>query len=243
MKTVLITGAAGDIGKAIALSFAASGFTICLHYNNSEGKARLIKDILTTNGTDCEIFKADLSKADEIEEMFAKVRSFCGGVDVIVNNAGISHIEMLCDISCEKIDELLAVNTRAPILCCKYGTEKMIHNKWGRIINISSMWGVSGASCETVYSASKSAVIGFTKALAKELAPSGITVNCVAPGFIDTQMNKGLSPEDRQALIDETPVNRIGTPEDVANAVMFFASEASGFITGQTLCCDGGFIL
>ena len=126
---------------------------------------------------------------------------------------------------------------------CKYGIKKMIHNKWGRIINISSMWGISGASCETVYSASKAAVIGFTKALAKELAPSGITVNCIAPGLIDTPMNKSLSDEDKQALVCETPVGRIGRPEDVANAALFFASSKSDFITGQTLVADGGFIL
>lgn len=243
MKTVLITGAGGGIGEGLAVAFSEAGYRVCLHYNKSEDSARSLKERLIAKGTDCEIFRADLTKTDEIEAMFARVKAFCGGVDVLVNNAGVSYIGLLTDTSAERIDEILSVNTRAPILCCKYGTEKMIHNKWGRIINISSMWGISGASCETVYSASKAAVVGFTKALAKELAPSGITVNCVAPGLIDTKMNKTLSNEERQALIDETPVGRIGTPDDVANAVLFFASDKSGFITGQTLVTDGGFIL
>ena len=243
MKNVLITGGAGGIGEGLALAFADSGYRVCLHYNSSEEKVKAIKDALVKKGCDCETFKANLTREEEIKEMFLSINSFCGGIDILVNNAGVSFIGLLSETSDDKIDEILSVNTRAPSLCTKYGTEKMIHNKWGRIINISSMWGVSGASCETVYSASKAAVIGFTKALAKELAPSGVTVNCIAPGLIDTKMNSSLGDEDRQALIDETPVGRIGTVSDVAYAALFFASDKSDFITGQTLVCDGGFTL
>lgn len=243
MKNVLITGGAGGIGEGLATAFGEAGYRVCLHYNSSEEKAKELKEKLIAKGTDCEIFKADLTKAEETENMFSQIEGFCGGIDVLINNAGISHIGLLTDTDTETIDRLLSANTRAPILCCKYGIKKMIHNKWGRIINISSMWGISGASCETVYSASKAAVIGFTKALAKELAPSDITVNCIAPGLIDTPMNKSLSDEDKQALVCETPMGRIGRPEDVANAALFFASSKSDFITGQTLVADGGFIL
>lgn len=243
MKNVLITGGGGGIGEGLAYAFGKAGYRVCLHYNKSEEKAAEIKESLVKAGCDCEIFKADLTKDEEIQELFLSINSFCGGIDILINNAGVSYIGLLSDTALEKIDELLSVNTRAPILCCKYGTEKMLRNKWGRVINISSMWGVSGASCETVYSASKAAVIGFTKALAKELAPSGITVNCIAPGFIDTKMNGSLSEADRNALVDETPAGRIGTADDVANAALFFASDRSDFITGQTLTTDGGLTL
>ena len=163
-----------------------------------------------------------------------------GGVDVLINNAGISKIKLLSDTTEEEYDEVFDTNMKSVYLVTKASIPYMIRKKCGRIINISSMWGVTGASMEVIYSASKAAVIGFTKALAKELGPSGINVNCIAPGVINTDMNKTLDEETLSSLSEETPLMRLGTTEDVAKAVLFFASENSSFITGQVLSVDGG---
>ncbi len=243
MKTVFITGASGGIGQAIAMAFAGKDYRLCLHGNRNREAVETLAASLRKSGTDALAFIADLSKPEDVEAVFADVARVSGGVDILVNNAGVALIDTVSNTTAKQWDDLFSVNTRAAFLCAKEAQKHMIAEGFGRIINISSMWGVCGASCEVAYSASKAAVIGFTKALAKELAPSCITVNCVAPGVIDTPMNCGLSDSDRQALIDMTPVGRMGRPEDVARAVAFFADDKADFITGQTLICDGGFIL
>ena len=159
-----------------------------------------------------------------------------------MNNAGIAQVKLFTDVTDEEYDRMFDCNVRSVFNCCQLALPDMIHNKFGRIINVSSMWGIAGASCEVIYSASKSAIIGFTKALAREVAPSGITVNAVAPGVIDTPMNGGFDRETLNTLTEETPVGRLGTPEDVARAIFFLADEKSGFITAQTLGVDGGYI-
>ena len=165
-----------------------------------------------------------------------------GSADILINNAGIAQQKLFTDITDDDFTRMFDINVRGVFNCCRAALPYMIHKKHGRIINISSMWGVCGASCEVHYSASKAAVIGMTKALAKEVGPSGITVNCIAPGLIDTPMNANLSKETINELCEETPVGRIGTPEDIANAALFLASDSSSFITGQVLGVDGGFI-
>ncbi len=242
MKTVLITGSARGIGAATAALFADSGYNVVINYNTSKAEASALCNTLKENGCSVIAVKADVSKADEVEVLFSEAEKAFNGVDILVNNAGIAQQKLFTDITMQDYDRMFDCNVKSVFNCCQRALPHMIHNKYGRIINISSMWGVAGASCEVHYSASKAAVIGMTKALAREVAPSGITVNCIAPGVIDTPMNKGFDEETMNCLKDETPVGRIGSPEEVAKAVKFFSESDSGFITGQVLAIDGGFI-
>lgn len=242
MKTVLITGSARGIGAATAALFADSGYNVVINYNTSEAEALSLYEKLRAKGCNAITVRADVSKKNEAEFLFGEAKKTFGGVDVLVNNAGIAQQKLFTDITSQDYDRMFDCNVKSVFNCCQCALPYMIHNKSGRIINISSMWGIVGASCEVHYSASKAAVIGMTKALAREVAPSGITVNCIAPGVIDTPMNKGFDEETINALKEETPVGRIGTPEEIAKAVLFFANDSSGFITGQVLGIDGGFI-
>lgn len=239
-KTVLITGAARGIGAACAEKFAALGYNIVLNYRTSEKQALALAETLKQNGAQVLCVCADVSDANAVESLFTQAEAAFGQVDILINNAGISQIKMLCDVTEADWRHMFAVNMDSAYLCSKRALCAMVAQKWGRIIHISSMWGICGASCEVPYSASKAALIGFTKALAKELAPSGITVNALAPGFIDTPMNRNVSPEDTAAFIEEIPVGRIGKPHEVAHAAAFLAHEDSGYITGQVLAVDGG---
>lgn len=242
MKTVLITGSARGIGAATAALFADSGYNVVINYNTSEAEALSLCKKLRVKGCNAIAVKADVSKKNEAEFLFGEAKKSFGGVDVLVNNAGIAQQKLFTDITSQDYDRMFDCNVKSVFNCCQCALPYMIHNKNGRIINISSMWGIVGASCEVHYSASKAAVIGTTKALAREVAPSGITVNCIAPGVIDTPMNSGFDEDTINALKEETPVGRIGTPEEIAKAVLFFANDSSGFITGQVLGIDGGFI-
>ncbi len=241
-KTVIITGASGGIGSAIADAFALSGCNVVIGYNSSCEKAKALESRLLEKGCSVASFKADVSDSAQAQALVDFAKETFGGSYVLVNNAGIAQQKLFTDITDDDFDRMMSANVKSVFNCSRAVLPLMIHEKWGRIINISSMWGVCGASCEVHYSASKAAVIGMTKALAREVGPSGITVNCVAPGLIDTPMNKLLDEDTISALCEETPVGRIGTPEDVAKAVMFLADEASSFVTGQTLGVDGGFI-
>lgn len=240
-KTALITGASGGIGTALCENFAKAGYNIvmqcCKNKNEAESLCEKIKAEYAVN---VQCLCADFSVEDEIKALASFVNEN-GGADVLVNNAGIAHIGLFQFVSDEKAKEIFAVNTESAMLLTKEILPSMIRNQSGRIINISSMWGISGASCEVHYSASKAAIIGFTKALAKEVAPSGITVNCIAPGMIDTKMNAHLSEEEIKQIIDETPVGRIGTGDDVAALAVFLADEKASFITGQVINVDGGY--
>lgn len=231
MRKVLITGGSRGIGAACVRRFANEGFEVFFNYASDDVAAKKIMEETGAQG-----FKCNVSNGLSVKKMINMI----GGVDILVNNAGISRINLFTDISEEEWDEIFDVNIKGMFLVTKEVLPHMINSKYGRIINISSMWGVSGGSCEVHYSASKAAVIGFTKALAKEEGPSGITVNCVAPGVIKTEMNAHLDEESMAELAEETPLMRLGTPEEVANAVYFLASEESSFITGQVLCTDGG---
>ncbi len=230
MRTALVVGASGDIGFAVAKRLLQDGFDVVAHYNRDgqRVKAAFSRTVY-----------ADLKDENSIKAMFESVVR----VDVLVNCAGIARQQLFCDISADEWDEIFAVNSRGVFLCCREASRKMISAKYGRIVNISSMWGITGASCEVHYSASKAAVIGLTRALAKELAPSGITVNCVAPGFIKTKMNSHLSAEDVEAFRQEIPLERLGTAEDVAGAVSFLASNDASYITGQVISVDGGIVI
>lgn len=241
MKTILITGAAGGIGSEIARVFARENYAIVLGYNSSEAAALALLDELRGNGAAAIAVRADISSPAEAAAMVALAYEQFGGVDVLINNAGVALQKMLCDTTEVDWDRLFDINVKGAFLCAKEVLPTMLKKHSGRIVNISSIWGISGASCEVAYSASKAALIGFTKALAKEVAPSGITVNCIAPGVIDTAMNTALSADDIAALREETPLGRIGTAADIAEAALFLTR--SGFITGEVLNVNGGLLI
>lgn len=241
MKNVLVTGATGGIGKAIAESFAKEGYNVALHTCTKPDVAKAEAERMTKEyGVRAVAVVADVSKQTEVKEMFDRLTEGFGTIDVLVNNAGVSSVMMLCDTTDEEWDRVVDINLKGAFLCSKEAMKNMVHNKWGRIINISSVWGNVGASCEVAYSASKAGLSGFTKALAKELAPSGVTVNAVSPGLIDTEMNSHLSESDIMELCDEIPVGRMGNPCEVAHAVLFLADEKSSYITAQNITVDGG---
>lgn len=223
MKKALVTGGATGIGKAVALYLSEHGYDVTITYNQT------LPDYDGVNKIKC-----DLSSVPEIEKLFGNFSS----LDLLVNNAGISIVKMINDVTENDYEMLTAVNQRAVYFCSKEAVRLMLKNHSGAIVNISSMWGQVGASCETLYSMSKAGVIGFTKALAKELAPSGITVNCIAPGIIDTRMN---SQFDRAELIDEVPLGRLGTGIDIAKAALFLAE--NDYITGETISVSGGMVI
>jgi len=247
-KTVLITGGSGAIGSAIAEKFYKNGYNVAIQYFKGEERANALVAILRENtdgyrGGEFASFRADLRNSADVKAMFADIRAQLGEVDVLVNNAGIGKQILFTDITDDLWRDVFSVNVDGAFYCCREAIPHMVHEKQGRIINISSIWGITGASCEVHYSATKAALIGLTKALAKELGPSGITVNCVAPGVIDTEMNAHLPAEVMEGLAEETPLCRIGTPEDIASSVYFLASDDASFITGQVLSPNGGFVI
>ncbi len=241
-KCALITGASGGIGSEIALRLARDGFEIAACYNSDEKGIKELECKLLQTGVRFRIYKADVSDFNTIKEVFADATEFFGGVSVLVNNAGIAQQKLFTDITQEDFDRITAVNFKGVFNCCQCAVPFMVNQKRGKIINISSMWGVCGASCETVYSATKAAVIGLSKALARELAPSNIQVNCVAPGAIDTKMNDNLSTEDKSAFAQEIPMGRFGKANEIAGVVSFLASEDSDYVTAQVITVDGGLI-
>lgn len=241
MKTALVTGASGGIGQAVARRLAADGYRVALNYlKNETGARKLAEELTRAYGPSSAVpVRADISDSAQVEELFRA----CGPVDLLVNNAGIAQQKLFTDLTDRDWDDMFNVDVRGVFLCCRRALPDMIRNKSGCIVNISSMWGQVGASCEAHYSAAKAAVIGLTKALAKEEGPSGIRVNCVAPGVIATEMNAGFSEETMRELREETPLCRIGSPEDIADAVAFLASPQSCFITGQVLGVSGGMVI
>ncbi len=242
-KTVLITGASRGIGRSMAELFAKNGYNVCADYFQSELHAKKLRKTINKEGYSLEIFKADISKSNDVDELFDYCIDTFGGVDILINNAGIAESVLFNDISEQQWDEMMNVHLKGTFLCSKRAISYMLSQKSGKIINISSIWGLVGASCEVHYSTAKAGIIGFTKALAKEVGPSGITVNAIAPGAIDTDMISDLSDEDRVDLIERTPLGKIGTPIDIANMALYLASEKSDFITGQIFSINGGFVI
>ncbi|MCE5195607.1 MAG: 3-oxoacyl-ACP reductase FabG [Negativicutes bacterium] len=242
-RTVLVTGASGGIGGAIARVFAQNGDSVILQYHSQSMAAQNLVAQLRLFHPRVWALPADLTKEDQVQTLFQQAEELDGAVDVLINNAGIAYYGLLQEMSLTQWNQLMAVNLTAAFLCCRSVLPAMIRQQAGQIINISSIWGLCGASCEVAYSATKAALIGFSKALAKEAGPSGIRVNCVAPGLIDTTMNAHLDSAARQSLLDDTPLAKIGTPSDVAELVFFLASEKAKFITGQVISPNGGFVI
>lgn len=238
MKTVLITGAAKGIGAAIAEELAEEGYQVIINYKTSEQKARDLKEKLTNNGLNVEIYKADVTKIEEVKKMVQDIIDKYGKIDILINNAGISQIKPFADIEEEDWDNMINSNLKSVYLVTKQVIHNMIQNQSGTIINISSIWGITGGSCEVHYSAAKAGIIGMTKALAKEMALSNITVNAISPGIIETDMNGELTSEEVSEIQKEIPLGRIGRPEEIAKTVKWLIQ--TPYITGQVIRIDGG---
>ncbi|MUG45623.1 elongation factor P 5-aminopentanone reductase [Paenibacillus woosongensis] len=240
--TVLITGASRGIGAQIALRFAAVGMNIVIHYRKShEAANEVARKCLEAGANVCTVY-ADLGSREEIYRMKEKLESRGIKPDILVNNAGISHYALLSDVSEEQWDEVMNINLKSVFLCSQAFMPYMINQRFGRIINVSSVWGISGGACEAVYSAAKGGVNAFTKALAKELAPSGVTVNAVAPGAVKTDMMERFTAEEIRMLEEEIPAGRLASPEEIASLVYFLALPESGYITGQIISPNGGWL-
>lgn len=242
-KIVLITGASGGIGADIARLFAQKGYALALHYNKSEQKAMSLVNMLRDNGIEAETFAADLSLEGQAQKLCDAVIAKMGRIDVLVNNAGIALVKPFLDTNEKEGRNIISTNLISAMELSRCACEDMLKRKSGSIVNISSVWGLCGASCEVYYSASKAGLIGFTKALAKEMAPSGIRVNCVAAGVIDTDMNNNLSQTEKAELKEEILSGRLGSGYDVAKAVYFLASSDADYITGETINVSGGFLI
>lgn len=242
MKTVLVSGGSRGIGRAVVKLMAKNGYAVAFTYRQSDGDAAELVAELAKDGCMVSAYKADNSDKDALRRVVDDVTARFGGIYALVNNAAYSVISPLADTSDDDISRMMSVNLEGAITLTKLVCPYMASAREGRIVNVSSVWGITGASCESVYSATKGGLISFTKALAKELSLSDVTVNCICPGVIDTDMNAHLSEDDLKILKEEIPLGRLGTPEDVAKAVLFFI-DGSDYITGQTLCVDGGFIV
>lgn len=242
-KTVLVTGASHGIGRETAALFAEQGYNVAVNYNSSPEAAESLVSELIAKGFSAMAVKANVAIRAEVEKMFEEINRTWGDVHVLVNNAGVELQKLLTDVTEAEWDRIFDVNVKGIFNCTQVALKSMICNHYGKIINISSILGISGSSCEVPYSASKAAVIGFTKALAKEVGPCSINVNTVAPGVIDTKMNQHIAPEIMNRLKEQTPLGTIGTCEDIAEAVLFLASDRSKFITGQVLSPNGGFVI
>lgn len=242
METALITGGSRGIGAAIAAALARAGYAVAINYNHSADAAETLAASLRAEGHTAITVQADVSDPAQVAAMFQAVENQLGAVSVLVNNAGIAQQKLFTDLTDADWRRMMGVHLDGAFYCCRAALPAMIRVRYGRILNIASMWGQVGGSCEVHYSAAKAGLIGLTKALAKEEGPSGITVNCIAPGVVDTDMMASFSDEDRAALADETPVCRLGSADEVAAAAVFLCSRAAGFITGQVLGVNGGLV-
>lgn len=245
MRVALITGVSGAIGKAIALEFLKNGYFVIGQYNSNAKKIEEFKNEIADSEYSDYFFavQADFSKESEVQKLYETVSKSFKHIDVLVNNAGKDLYKLVTETENCEWDEIFNVNVKSAFILTKNFAREMISRSSGKIVFVSSIWGNNGGSMESAYSASKSALIGFTKALAKELSPSNINVNCVCPGVIDTPMNDRFSKEEKLELEERTPLKRMGTPSEIADIIYFLSSEKSDFITGQVITVDGGFTL
>lgn len=242
-KVALVTGSSRGIGRAVAAELARDGYAVCINYYERKDKADELVALLRAEGREAIAVQADVSKRSEVNAMVAQCERELGKITLLVNNAGVAGQELFQDVTDEMWERYFGVNLNGARNTIQAVLPNMLHEKSGCIVNISSIWGQHGASCEVTYSCTKHALIGLTRSLAMELAPSGIRVNCVAPGCIDTDMIANLSPEDKAELADSTSLCRMGTAEDVADAITLLASERARFVTGQVFGVDGGLLI
>ena len=239
-RTVLITGGSRGIGAASVRAFAGAGYRVAFSYHSHEAAARALEEEL---GGRARAFRADVADPAQVRRLFEECRSAFSPAEILICSAGIAQQKLFTDLTDQDWQRMLDVDLSGAFYCCRQALLDMIRARWGRILLVSSMWGQTGGSCEVHYSAAKAGLIGLGKALAKEEGPSGVTVNILAPGVVDTDMMAGFSPEDKQALAEETPVGRLGSPEEMARTLLFLAGEKSGYITGQVLGQNGGLVI
>ncbi len=241
--TVFITGASRGIGASAAKCFAKAGYKVGINYLSNDEAAQKVADEIISSGGICTLVKGNVASLSDMERNICEVEKKLGKVRVLINNAGIAYNAVFQDTSQDVWNNIFAVNVNGTYNCTRIILPSMISLKEGRIINVSSIWGMVGASCEVAYSSSKAALIGFTKALAKEVAPSNITVNCIAPGVINTDMNRNLGDDVLLALKEEIPSGRLGTADEVASLMLYLASSEAAYLTGQVISPNGGFVL
>lgn len=244
-QSVLITGGSRGIGAAAVLAFAAAGYNVAFTWNNHSKAAEQVLEQAQKVAPGCRFLalQADAADAAQVTTAVRRAEQELGGLQVLVCNAGIAQQKLFTDTTDEDWRRIMSVDLDGAFFACRAALPGMIHRKYGRILLVSSMWGQTGGSCEVAYSAAKAGLIGLGKALAKEEGPSGITVNVVAPGVIDTDMMSGFSEEDRAVLAEDTPVGRLGTPQEIARTLVFLADERSGYITGQVIGQNGGLVI
>ena len=243
MKTAIVTGGAGGIGAATVRRLCKDGFSVAVHYLRSDAAAEALVSELTEAGFDAFPLRADLTDPVQARRMVEAAFSRSGRLDALVNNAGISKQQLFDTVTDEDWQAMLKADLNSAFYCCRAALPPMLRAKKGRIVNVASMWGQVGASCEVPYSAAKAGLIGMTKALAKEAAPNGVTVNCVAPGAVRTRMMAGFSKEAVAALCEEIPMGRLGAPEEIAEAIAFLVSDGASYVTGQVLGVNGGMVV
>jgi 3-oxoacyl-[acyl-carrier protein] reductase len=242
-KIALVTGGGRGIGRATALKLGAAGAKVAVNYNASEAPAREVADEITAAGGEADIFKADVSKADEVDALVSGIIKDWGRIDILVNNAGITRDNLMMRMSQDEWDAVMETNLRSAYFTSRAVLRTMLRNRWGRIVNISSVVGLTGNAGQANYAAAKAGLIGFTKSLAKEVGSRNITANAVAPGFIETDITAGLPDNLKADMLKAIPAERYGQPDDVANVVLFLASDLAAYVTGQVINADGGMVM
>lgn len=242
-KVALVTGGSRGIGAAISVELARQGAHVIINYLTSEHRAETVAEVCRKCGVKAAAIGANVSDPEDVEALFGTAEKTIGPVDVLVNNAGVGLRRLVIETSSEEWDNLVRVNLSGAFYCCRRALGRMVYRRWGRIINIASVFGITGAACEAAYAATKGGVIALTKSLAREVGSAGVTVNALAPGPVETDMlRKELAPEELSALVQAVPLGRLGQPQDIAGACAFLASPAAAFINGQVLCLDGGWL-